>query len=115
MEISTHQKLVTFTTSTANGEPFRYTFQFNTGEGQVVLTDDAGNYVEVDSAINRIRSQNADMAWCELNRRDVNTHAPDNIYMEAGKQFQVKVGSSVYTMTPNGTTLRTPDYEATQS
>lgn len=115
LEISTHQKLVTFTTSTANGEPFRYTFQFNTAEGQVVLTDDVGNYVELDSAITRIRSQNADNTWCELNKRDLNANAPDNIYMEAGKQFQVKVGASVYTMTPGGTTLRTPDYEATQS
>lgn len=103
VEISTHNKTITLHTSSENGEPFEYTFQFNTGEGVVTLSDDVGNYVEFDSAETRIRMENAAGTWFELNKRNIGAYAPDSIMakaindiiLNAGKDFNVTAGGSI--------------------
>lgn len=114
MEVSTHKKLVTFQTSKANGEPFGYTMQFNAAEGAVTLADDVGNYFELDSAETKLTLQNADGTRLSLDRQNILGHAPKNIDLTAGSMFKVSVGGSVFTMTPGGTTLKTPSFSGEQ-
>lgn len=77
LEVSTHQKTVTFQTSDKNGEFCRYVFQFNTKDGTVLLSDDIGNEIEVDSRSNRIELTNADKTFVKLERRSVTVKAND--------------------------------------
>lgn len=81
-EISTHNKSVTFSTSKANGEPYAYTFQLNTADGVYTLTDDDGNFVELDSSERSITAQNKDESYIQLNKQ--------NIFIEAAKLIQAK-------------------------
>lgn len=95
LEICTHTKQVTFRTVKADGEPFAYTFQINTKEGAVVLTDDVGNYITLDSADTLIRAENIAGAFFELNRKNINFFAPENISGEATKNISLKAGGDV--------------------
>jgi hypothetical protein len=138
LEISTHKKLVTFQTSQANGEPFRYTFQINADEGRTVLTDDVGNYFELDSAKTNLRLENIDGTHLELNRKDIKGYAPNNIDLKAdnnisltaGKDINLQAGNNAMInggkmaglvsggtsliLTPAGGTLKAADFSATQ-
>lgn len=101
-EVSTHKKLVTMSTSQANGEPFRYTFQFNTDEGHVLLTDDVGNHVLLDSANTNIHMENIEGTMVELNKKDINFYAPqdvnglvdNDVNLDVGRDLNVNVGNN---------------------
>jgi hypothetical protein len=54
MEMCTRTKQVTLKTNKSDGEPFAYTIQVNTKTGAVVITDDVGNYIQLDSEENTI-------------------------------------------------------------
>lgn len=95
LEVSTHTGQVTFQTVKANGEPFAYTFQFNTKEGCVVLADDVGNYAELDSAATLIKLMNRLGTTMELNKKDINAFAPRDISAEATQNVSVKAGKNI--------------------
>lgn len=95
LEVSTHTGQITLHTSKANGEPFEYTFQFNTREGMVVLTDDVGNYLEFNSTDTLIRAMNRMGTYLELNKRDINFYAPNNVDGEAKNNVSVKAGKNI--------------------
>lgn len=90
LEMSTHNKTVTFKTSQANEEPYGYVLQFNTGEGHVVLQDTDANEVLLDSAATLIRLTNAAKSTFELNKDTINGYAPKDINFEAGQKFTIK-------------------------
>lgn len=50
---------ITFGTSMANEEKFKYTFQINTKDSFMAMTDDVGNYMEINSADARCMFKNA--------------------------------------------------------
>lgn len=54
MEMCTRTKQVTLKTNKNDGEKFAYTIQVNTKSGAVVITDDVGNYIQLDSSENTI-------------------------------------------------------------
>lgn len=103
LEISTHQKLVTFKTSSANGEPFEYNFQFNTGEGVVTLADDVGNYFELDSPAHKLTLKNQDQSHVILDKTKINIKATDEIAFD--------VGGTQVSLTPGGTLWKTPKFD----
>lgn len=78
-EVSSHNKLIHIHTSKANEEPFEYDIQLNTGEGSFTITDDAGNYVRLDSAARRIELKNSDGTHFDLDRGILKLIAPDSI------------------------------------
>ena len=88
LEISSHRKAITLSTSKANGEPYAYTVQINTGEGRVVIQDDIGNSFTLDSVARLIELINADGARLALDRKDITFDAPDNIFGKAGKTIK---------------------------
>lgn len=94
-EVSTHKKLITMSTSQANGEPFRYTFQFNTKDGHVLLTDDVGNHVLLDSANTNIHLENIEGTMVELNKQDINFYAPNDVNGQVDNDVNLNVGNNV--------------------
>lgn len=92
LAFSAHDKHVTLGTSKANGEPYAYTFQINTGKGEVTLTDDIGNEFEVVSKENRLQFKNADGTLFKVERQHID--------MVAAEYIQMKVGGTVYRLTP---------------
>lgn len=97
-EVSTHERLVTFQTSKANGEPYAYTFQLNTKEGTFLFQDDIGTRVEADSKNHEVRMINPDMSLFEMVRK--------KITIKADEQIQMICGDSIYTMKPGEVTTK---------
>ncbi len=79
VEVSTHKKLITIQTTKKNDEPFAYTIQLNTGTGYFTITDDSGNFIELDSAEKRIKVELNTGTFIEANQVDINLFAPGNI------------------------------------
>lgn len=95
LEVSTHRGNITLHTVKTNGEPYAYTFQFNTKDGRVVLTDDVGNYVGLDSAKTLIHLENKDKTMFELNKQDINFYAPKNLKGDVGNNATLTVGKNI--------------------
>lgn len=140
LEISTHQKLVTFGTSKANGEPFGYTLQLNTDVGQLTVQDDIGNFLHMDSKRRFIHAENADRSYVEIDKRKI--HAQNtagtlldmdddhlrlqnatgsfvdlnaaNIEISADAGVTMRSGASVFTLAPDGTILKSPKFKGSE-
>jgi len=79
IEISTHKKLITLHTSKDNGEPFGYDIQLDTGNGKLVITDDVGNYILVDSAQSQIVLKNVDESTIDMKGPNLSISIPKTI------------------------------------
>lgn len=106
IELSTHQRQITLSTSQANGEPFRYTFQFNTAEGYVNLTDDVGNHVILDSTNTLIHLENIAGSMVELNKEDIHFVAPRNLTGKVGNDATLEVGNDLSLSVGNNATIQ---------
>lgn len=109
LEVCTHTKQITLRTVKADGEPFAYTFQFNTKEGAVVLMDDAGNYFELDSADTKLTLKNANGTHLIMDKRDLDIEVPRNFRIRVGNNFTVDA-KALYDLVVGGSNLKfTPD------
>lgn len=79
IEISTHKKLITLHTSKDNGEPYGYDIQLDTGNGKLVITDDVGNYILLDSSQSQIKLQNIDGSTFDMIGPVLNIKIPNQI------------------------------------
>ncbi len=102
LEVSTHDKLVTFRTVKVDGEPFAYTFQLNTKDGRFIVTDDDNNWIELDSMERRITLENRDTTRIVLDKRDINIHAPNDLNVDIEHDVNVTIGNN-FNMTVGGT------------
>jgi len=102
LEISTHQGLITFATSQANGEPFKYTGQLNTLAGEWILTDDIGTLIELASRQGRVRMENAQGSSVMIEQQRVELEGPELV--------QFKSGGSTLRVTPEGIFGDAPNY-----
>lgn len=98
IEFSAHNKAITLGTSKANGEPFGYTMQFNTGEGTWVCMDDVGNVFELDSSENRLQMLNADGSFVKVERKVVD--------IKGDEMVRLTSGDSVLTLKPGVASLK---------
>ena len=105
MAVSAHDGHFTFGTSQANKEPYKYTQQFNTKEGEVTLCDDIGNEFEIISKENIIRMKNPDGTYIKIEKA--------TIEMSANESITLKVGSTTYVMTPDGIAMTTTNHSTT--
>lgn len=94
IEISTHKKLITLHTSKDNGEPFGYDIQLDTGNGKLVITDDVGNYVLLDSSQTQIVLKNVDETIFDMKGKNLSVTVPET-YTVKCKDYKLEVGSSV--------------------
>jgi len=78
-EISTHKKLITLHTSKDNGEPFGYDVQLDTGNGKLVITDDVGNYILLDSSLSQIMLRNVDESTFDMKGPNLSVSIPQKI------------------------------------
>jgi len=118
LEVSSHQKTITLSTSQKNGEFCTYDFQFDLGNGKVVLQDNLGNFGFLDSKNKHIKLQNQLGTYFELNKQDIKGYAPRDIKLTAVNNVDVKAkkitldgGGSVFTLQAGGTTLKTPSFK----
>lgn len=102
LEVSTHSKLVTFSTSQKNKEPFKYVFQLNTAEGFFSITDQDNNVIQLNSAEQIIHLQNKNGTHWVLDKDNLVGKAIANIIVEAGegisftsKTFSIKAEESI--------------------
>lgn len=95
LEISTHQKKVTFSTSQANGEPFGYTCQFDTGNGTFTLTDSIDQQLHLNSSERFIELVNADESYLQLDRQDIHLHAHNDITARADRDISLTAGRHI--------------------
>jgi hypothetical protein len=99
-EISTHRKNIRFHTAKNDGEPFAYTLQLNTKTGFFTLTDDVGNYILLDSEKTRIRLENKDKTFIDLNRKSIFGEAIEDISWKC-KNFSVDAARTINMKTIN--------------
>lgn len=92
LEVSSHEKHITLGTSKANGEPFKYTVQINTGDGEINIMDDIGNHIELISGENTIKATNADQSFVNIEHK--------NIYAKADALIDLTCGGSNVKLTP---------------
>lgn len=79
IEISTHKKLITLHTSKDNGEPFTYDIQLDTANGKLVITDDVGNYILLDSAQSQIVLKNVDESVYDMRGPNLSISIPKTV------------------------------------
>lgn len=83
LEVSTHRKIIHIHTSKSDGEPFSYDVQINAKEGRIVITDDVGNFIVLNSADKRITVQNVSESTIDINDKNINITAPETITLTA--------------------------------
>lgn len=115
LEISTHKKLVTFHTSKANGEPFTYDIQLDTGNGSLLIKDDINNFILLDSKQKQIRIENSIGSFFEIVDKDANLNVPGDFNLDIGRNYNRSVGGksaeesgSTHTITSSTNTLDAP-------
>lgn len=99
MEISTHKKVVHFHTSKANGEPFSYDVQIDSGNGIVTIQDDAGNVIQLESKERIIQMVNGDGSIMEVNKKNINLKCSDTITVESKNLVQKHTDMKISTST----------------
>lgn len=85
MNVNTKDKKVHFHTAKSDGEPFEYDVIFDTKEGTLTITDSAGNFIKLESPINKLT---------------VNTE--NEIFINATKNITVVTESTSITLRDNG-------------
>lgn len=93
---------ITFGTSQANGELFKYTVQINTKDSFIALADDVGNYAEINSADSRVMIRNIDDSYFKAEKKIID--------VKADQEINLTCGGSTFKMTPTTIDLVTTTY-----
>lgn len=107
LELSTHDKKLTLSTSQKNGEACTYTFQFNTGKGDCVLEDSIGNHIYLNSVDHLIQLKNASECQFELNKEDLNGIVPGNTTITTQGNTTINTTGNTVVDTKGDTTVAT--------
>lgn len=84
-EMSSQNKTYTVSTSKANGEVAAYKIQINAGEGSVIICDDAGNHIELDTSGRKI--------WLKNSCQTEVTLVENNIHVRCNERYDENIGS----------------------
>lgn len=95
IEFSTHSKKLAFSSSLAGGEPFLYEFYFDMEKGEVNLTDNVGNFINLISKLSLIHLQNTKGTSLKLSDKDLLLNAPRDIVASIGRDFIVRAGRDI--------------------
>jgi len=90
---------ITFATSQANKEKFKYTFQINTKDSFAAMSDDVGNMAEINSADSRVMLKNVNNSMFRAEKQIID--------VKADKEINLPCGGSTIKMTPNSITTKT--------
>lgn len=101
-EISTHDKLVHFHTSKANGEVASYDIQINTAQGILQFQDDVGNFFLLDTRNLILQMQNAEGTMFQINKKNANILVPETWTVQAKQgKFVFDQGWDIQSPTTN--------------
>lgn len=90
VEVSTHKGTITLQTSKANGEQTAHTVQFNPKEGKLIVQDDMGQSVYIDSLAHLIHLVNADASEVTLSQQDITVKCSDTLNLESDKTMNLQ-------------------------
>lgn len=110
VEVSTHTKQIRIHTGVSDGEPFSYDIMLNTKEGNFRITDDAENFIYLDSKAKRLALHNTVGSFIDIFEKNITINAVENISMIAGNLISMKAGSRIYGETP-ATVFQTPTFK----
>lgn len=113
-EVSSHQKLVTFHTSQANGEQWGYDVQINADKGYVVIEDTAGNYFKLDSSTSSLTMKNVDGSIIDITKEICTITTPSEINLQT-KNYTLKADNVTTSATSTKLTTTNYDLHADQS
>lgn len=124
-EMSSHNKSYTVSTSEANGEYASYKIQINGGEGAIILQDNLGNYIQIDSKASTITIKNDCKTEVVLEKNDIHFFCEGNLSGEVkgnaslkihgntavdiGGNADVKVGGATNLNSSGDVTITTPN------
>jgi len=110
IELSSHKKTITVSTSMRNGEVASYVMQLNMDIGHATLVDNTEQIIQMDTANKHIWAQNSEKVLAELNKRDLKLQTPDGseIHMR-GADILAHNGNGVkFEMVGSNTTSTSP-------
>ena len=88
LEVSTHKKIIHLHTSIANGEPFIYDVQINTGEGYIQIQDDDNNFILFNSKDRRITMKNGNGSFLSIDKKNITISAPESLILNCKNLVQ---------------------------
>lgn len=94
-EFSSHSKKLAFSSAKANGEPYKYEMYFDFAEGEFMVKDDIGNFINVVSKENLIHLQNADQCFIKLSRKNMDINVPQDLTALIGRDAKINVGNNL--------------------
>lgn len=94
MEVSTHQKTMSFTTPKSDGEEFGYSMQLNTKDSTFAFQDDAGQSFELNSKDRVWRIANSDGTQLLVEKGNVTWTVPGKFLVKC-EDYQVEAANSI--------------------
>jgi len=85
LEVSTHRKLMHIHTSKNDGEPFAYDVQIDAKNGVITITDDADNFIILNSKDRRLVLHNADGSVIDVNKKVIDIFSIDKINLKSSQ------------------------------
>jgi len=82
-----HKKSIRIKTSKSDGEAYSYLIQIDALANTLVVNDDSGNEIFLDSNVPRIRVSNRSNAFVDVNDKDIIIGAPQDLIVKAGRQI----------------------------
>ncbi len=107
-EVSTHNKLVRFHTSQANGESVGYDILLNTKDSVLQLVDTLDNILFLDSTSKRWVMKNAEECFIDLNGRDLFINTPGDCSWKIGGKMSIVAEGGWYVQAPTEAQFVTP-------
>lgn len=104
-ELDSVNKKLQLKTSKVNGEPFCWTFQFDTQAGTCVLSDDSGkipNRFLIDAHKKQIQINNTSGTTITLRDKDIVVYAPQDILFKADRQIAFQTPTMTFNQQTQG-------------
>ena len=79
ISISSHDKALEISTSSMNGEPFRYNIKLDTEAGNLVVKDTDGNSLVWDTANTSLKYTNREGTYFDVNLKNFFLYTPDKV------------------------------------
>lgn len=115
MEVSTHDQHLQVHTTKSNKEPFEYDIKLNTATGELLIKDDIGNQIYLNSQAHQIKLINTDGSFYDMLADNITINAPSTIkhvcqdfIIEAGNSITANAGNSTSMTSGSSTTITAP-------
>jgi hypothetical protein len=98
VEWSTHRKLLHVHTSKNDGEPFAWDIQLDAKEGNLVIKDDDGRTIYIQSKEDKIHMENKAKSFVDLDKKNITVECKETLTFNA-KDIKINGRSSITTTT----------------